>query len=123
MPEFVTVDSGERKTWTSGMQRDTSEAKPRFDLMFPLDQDFEDQLITRFARLLERGAVKYDARNWEQARTADELSRFRESAIRHFMEWFMGVDDGEDHAAAVLFNIMGAEYTKRRMNRLCTSTA
>lgn len=50
-------------------------------------------------------------RNWEKASTQDEIDRFKESAFRHFMQWFFGEND-EDHAAAVFFNITGAEYTK-----------
>lgn len=112
---FETKDSGERVQWDTGMQRDTSRGKPRFDLLVPEGIPFEDQLLTRFAHLMARGAEKYNSRNWEKARTPEELARFRESAIRHFMEWFMGANDGEDHAVAVLFNIMGAEYTKTRI--------
>jgi hypothetical protein len=63
--------------------------------------------------LMARGAEKYDERNWEQAAGDEEYGRFLESAFRHFMQWFNGELD-EDHAAAVLFNIMGAEYVKWR---------
>ena len=111
---YITEDSGERATWPTGMQRDTSGDKPRFDLLFPLEVEYEDQLITRWAMLMQRGAEKYNARNWEQAATEEELQRYRESAIRHFMQWFMDADDGEDHAAAVCFNLMGAEYVRIR---------
>jgi hypothetical protein len=114
---FTTHDSGKRTQWETGMQRDTNEDKPRFDLLFPETLSYENQLITRWARLMQRGAVKYNARNWEKAATQEELNRFRESAMRHFMQWFMGADDGEDHAAAVLFNLMGAEYVKARHRR------
>jgi len=64
---------------------------------------------------MARGAEKYDARNWEKASTIDELERFMESAFRHFVQWYMGADDWEDHAAAVYFNIQGAEFVKERM--------
>jgi hypothetical protein len=117
MGDYVTHDSGERQTWDTGMQRDTSGDKARFDLIVPAGIPYEEQLLTRWARLMQRGAVKYNARNWEKASTQEELARFRESAIRHFMEWFMDADDGEDHAVAVLFNIMGAEYTRYRINQ------
>jgi hypothetical protein len=43
-----------------------------------------------------------------------EYDRFRESAFRHFMLWYLGHVD-EDHAAAVFFNINGAEYVLRGM--------
>ncbi len=53
-------------------------------------------------------------RNWETARTSEEEARFRASAFRHFMQWFTGQND-EDHAAAVLFNIQGAEMVRYRL--------
>jgi dATP/dGTP diphosphohydrolase len=114
---FVTYDSGERQRYESGMQRDISEGKIRFDLIAPLDLPYEEQMITRWAGLMTRGAVKYDARNWEQADGPEEYHRFRESAIRHFLQWFLEADDREDHAAAVLFNIQGAEYVRYQMEK------
>lgn len=115
--EFETRDSGQREQWSTGMQRDTSQGKTRFDLLMPYDLPYDRQMIVRFAELMTRGAVKYDARNWEQASTTAEMQRFRESAIRHFFQWYLAADDVEDHAAAVFFNIMGAEYTRDRINR------
>ncbi len=53
-------------------------------------------------------------RNWELAKTDEELERFKSSAFRHFMQWLSGEDD-EDHASAVYFNIQCAEYVKWRM--------
>lgn len=106
--DFVTKDSGEREHFDSGMQRDTEAGKPRFDLIVPEGVPFEDQLLTRFAALMGRGAEKYDARNWEQANGAAEVARARSSAFRHFFQWFCGETD-EDHAAATLFNIMVVE--------------
>lgn len=112
---FVTKDSGERAQFDSGMVRDTDKGKPRFDLLVPLGVPYEAQLLTRFAALMARGAEKYDARNWEQANSHEELERMKSSAFRHFMQWFMGEQD-EDHAAATLFNIMAYEATLWRMS-------
>jgi len=108
MSEFVTKDSGKREEFESGMQRDTQEGKARFDLLFPLDVPYEHQFMTRVAQLLARGAEKYDERNWELAEGPAEYSRFRASAARHFAQWLAGEED-EDHAAAVVFNLLGAE--------------
>jgi hypothetical protein len=108
--DFVTKDSGQRQEYSTGMRRDTQEGKPRFDLIVPAHLPYEEQYLTRLAGLMERGAVKYGERNFEKARTWQELARFRNSAFRHFMQWFTAVDDGEDHAAAVAFNIIAAEY-------------
>lgn len=111
---FVTKDSGERVQFDSGMRRDTNKGKPRFDLLVPEKIAYKDQLLTRFAELMARGAEKYDARNWEQGIGEEELARFRESAFRHFFQWLCGETD-EDHAVATIFNIMGAEYNKTLM--------
>ena len=114
MKKFKTKDSGKRIMFETGMNRDVSDDKIRYDLIIPLDS--RDNMVTRWAALMTRGAIKYGARNFEKARTQGELDRFRESAMRHFFQWFLGEDD-EDHAAACYFNIQGAEYTKRRMRK------
>lgn len=116
MPEFETKDSGERAQFDSGMQRDTEAGKPRFDLMLPLNVPYEEQMITRLAALFGRGSVKYDARNWEQADSQDELDRMKSSAFRHFMQWMAGETD-EDHAAAVMFNLIAWESTSYKIDR------
>jgi len=108
---FETKDSGERQEFSTGMQRDVSKDKSRFDLIMPLQVPYKEQMLTRWAELMTRGAGKYTARNWEKAETPEELDRFMESAYRHFMQWFCGETD-EDHAAAIFFNITGAEYVK-----------
>jgi len=108
---FETKDSGQREVFESGMHRDTTAGKVRYDLAV------DGPLFKRYAELMTRGAVKYDARNWMQANSAEELERFRQSAFRHFMQWFLG-DTDEDHAAAVVFNINGAEYVKDRLRGL-----
>lgn len=107
---FITKDSGERAQFESGMQRDTEEGKPRFDLMVPLDLPYEGQFLTRVAALMGRGADKYDDRNWEKANSEEELARMKSSAFRHFFQWLCGEQD-EDHAAAVVFNLIAHEST------------
>jgi hypothetical protein len=112
--EFVTKDSGKRAAYTTGMVRDTDEGKPNFYLVTPKLIPYEEQMLTRWAKLMTRGAVKYSKRNWEKASTQEELDRFQESAFRHFMQWLLG-DVEEDHAAACYFNIQCAEYVRWRM--------
>lgn len=107
---YKTKDSGKRAKYNSGMVRDTNEDKARFDLIIPLDVPYEEQILTRFAKLMQRGSIKYNARNWEKASGQAELDRFKESAMRHMMQWFCGEID-EDHAVAVFFNIMAFEAT------------
>lgn len=106
--EFVTKDSGKRQVFSTGMRRDTQDDKPRFDLV-------DMVMLERWAALMQRGAVKYTEDNWRKAKTPAELKRFKASAFRHFIQWFSGQDD-EDHAAAVFFNIAGAEMVKTKLH-------
>ncbi|MEO5646601.1 MAG: dATP/dGTP diphosphohydrolase domain-containing protein, partial [Candidatus Paceibacterota bacterium] len=66
--------------------------------------------------LMTRGAVKYGRNNWQLANGEEELERFKDSALRHMYQWLEG-DESEDHAAAVFFNIAGAEYVLQRMTK------
>lgn len=111
---WVTKDSGQRQDYASGMRRDLQDGKPRFGLIFPKGISYEDQLLTRFAGLLERGAAKYGVNNWQLADSEEELDRFRESGLRHMVQWACGETD-EDHATAVIFNLMAWENTKRKL--------
>lgn len=103
--KYVTKDSGKRVDFKSGMKRDTNEGKPRYDLIYL-------PMIKRLAELHERGVAKYGERNWERANSDEELNRFKASAFRHFMDWIMEVNDEEDHAAAILFNVNAVEFMK-----------
>ncbi|MFY1620089.1 dATP/dGTP diphosphohydrolase domain-containing protein [Micromonospora sp. WMMD736] len=114
MSAYVTKDSGERAQYDSGMVRDIQEGKPRFDLILAADLPYEEQMLTRLAQLLQRGAVKYGERNWEKARGGEELARAKASAMRHLIQWMCGERD-EDHAAAVVFNLMLGEFVNYQM--------
>jgi hypothetical protein len=105
---FVVKDSGARKVFASGMVRDTTADKTQYHRIN------EGPMLERWAKHLTKGAVKYadnadGTANWTRASGAEEERRFKESAFRHFMQWYRG-DRDEDHAAAVFFNINGAEY-------------
>jgi hypothetical protein len=71
-------------------------------------------MLTRYANLLARGAVKYDARNWENGDSQEELERAEESLLRHTVQLLAGETD-EDHAAAVWFNTQAVEYFRWRI--------
>lgn len=114
----MTKDSGERQQFESGMVRDTTTGKQRWDLITA------GPMHRRWVSLLTRGAQKYEANNWMKASGQAEYDRFLESAHRHFMDWYYlrryGVDPktGEDDAAAVFFNINGVEYVRERLDGL-----
>jgi hypothetical protein len=108
---YITEDSGERVQFDSGMVRDIEEDKPDYTL---IDQAY----LYRWAMLMVRGAKKYGRNNWRKANSEEELQRFKSSAYRHLMEWLAeDPADKEDHAAAIAFNIAGAEYVKNRLNQ------
>lgn len=105
---FETKDSGNRVEFKSGMVRDINEDKPQYLLVYI-------PMLKRWAELMTRGAKKYGAHNWKKASGEEELERFKDSAFRHMMQYLEG-DETEDHAAAVFFNISGAEYVKSKIN-------
>ena len=107
MSEFEVKDSGTREEFEGGMVRDTTAGK--VDPTLVLD----GPMLERWAEHLSKGAVKYSKRNWMLAKGDTEYERFQESAFRHFLQWMRG-DRDEDHAAAVFFNINGAEYVRER---------
>lgn len=105
---YPTKDSGNRIVFDSGMQRDTTEGKTKWHLIA------SGPMLKRWAELMTRGAEKYDDDNWMKAEGPEELARFRASAFRHFMQWYYG-DGDEDHAAAIIFNVNGAEYVREKL--------
>lgn len=105
---FTVKDSGARQQFDSGMVRDVTTDKTDYSLVL------DGPMFTRWAEHLTKGAKKYAKRNWMKAGSQEELDRFRESALRHFLQWYRGEVD-EDHASAILFNVNGAEYTKGKV--------
>lgn len=108
MNGFAIKDSGQRQQFDSGMVRDVTEGKTDYSLVL------DGPMFERWAVHLTKGAAKYDKGNWMKAEGAAELARFEESAFRHFVQWIRG-DRDEDHAAAVMFNINGAEYVREQL--------
>lgn len=104
--KFEVKDSGKREQFAGGMVRDVTEGKTNYALVL------DGPMFDRWAEHLSKGAKKYGVRNWMMAAGTEEYERFRESAFRHFMQWYRGEID-EDHASAVYFNINGAEYMNR----------
>lgn len=104
---FAVKDSGQRQQFESGMVRDVTDGKTDYSLAL------DGPMFERWAAHLAKGAQKYSKRNWMKAAGEAEIERFKESALRHFLQWYRGEVD-EDHASAVFFNINGAEYVKGR---------
>lgn len=104
---FVVKDSWYRQEYPSWMVRDTQDWKPRYDLI-------ERSMLKRFAIHLGKWAMKYWEHNWKKANSMEEVERFYWSGMRHLMqsaEW----EVDEDHAAAVMFNVMAMEYVKEKV--------
>lgn len=100
MPEFLEnkqlVDSGERISYGEGMAiREPNEEKGRYDLISPF-------AMRRIAVHYQRGAAKYEDRNWEKGMP---FSRYVDSAKRHLDQFVMGMTD-EDHLAAACWNLI-----------------
>lgn len=109
---FITGDSGQRESFPSGMVRDVRHGKGRFDLVTPIG-------LRRLAQVYERGAAKYDDRNWEKG---SPLSRFIDSAERHINDYKCGLRD-EDHLAQAswnLFAVMHLEATRPELQDMPT---
>lgn len=110
-PDFTIKDSGKKLKYDSGMVRDVATGKVDFSLA--TDGPMFERWATHLSKAVWCG--KYEARNWMKANGDAELERFNQSAFRHFLQWLRG-DVDEDHAAAVFFNINGAEYVKQQRN-------
>ena len=108
MDTYEIKDSGERLTFSTGMQRDSGQKTLRPDLIWLPG-------LIRLAQHYGKGALKYAERNWEKAKTVEEQLRFQASAFRHFIQWMRG-DRDEDHMSAVIFNMFGYEYIRERLN-------
>jgi len=105
---------------TSGTCRSSESGKLRFDLCFPPTRDA--CMLTRLAKHMTAHVGDRGDANWYNASTDEDLQRFRRSAFRHFMQWWYGEDD-EDHAAALLFNVQGAEYVRSQTASAATGQA
>lgn len=120
-PDCVSVfhvkDSGATSEYADGMRRDSTEGKPRFDLLIPTGMPYEETLLYRAAMHYMLGGKKYGDRNWEKSRTAESLGHHTEALWRHFMKFVSEVEDGEDHAAAIFWNLNAVLYTKWRMSQ------
>jgi hypothetical protein len=93
-------DSGKREQFTSGAVRDTSGNKPLLELI-------PGWANLAYGWIMEAGARKYAARNWEKGMP---MSRYISSAKRHLEAYSLGFRD-EPHLWQALWNIGGAIHT------------
>lgn len=87
-------DSGERRVFDSGAQRDRGDIKPRPDMISP-------HANMREGMIFALGAEKYEPRNWEKGMPISECLA---SAQRHIDQWKRG-DTDEDHLAQARWNL------------------
>lgn len=99
-------DSGHRHVFETGAERDRSAGKGRFDLL-------QWMALPRVAVILEKGADKYEARNWEKGMP---ISRFVDSAARHLGQYVAGETD-EDHLGQAAWNLLSAIQTEEMIAR------
>lgn len=107
--DFMQIKTTKVVSSVSGVNRDTDEGKINWILTF------DGPMLKRWAQLLTRGMAVRGKRNWLLGDSEEDYERFREGAARHFAQWVAGEDD-EDHAAAVFFNISGAENVKGKLS-------
>ncbi len=106
MKKHITKDSGKRRGFSTGAVRDVNEEKGRYDLISPI-------MMERLAQLLQRGAVKYSSRNWEQGMP---LSVYMDSGMRHLFKFLEGHRD-EDHLVAAIWNLQALLHIEEMINR------
>jgi hypothetical protein len=93
-------DSGDRREFTTGAQRDRGKGKGMPALV-------PSWVIWLVSRVYEDGSYKYAARNWEKGMP---LSNYIDSAERHLAKLKAGMRD-EPHATQVIWNLIGYIFT------------
>lgn len=118
--DFVVKAGGPMVPMAGGMVRSSSDDKTNFALVA------DGVMFERWAAHLTRATRPrgdfpgYPKRNWLKAREGDPeakmatMERAKESAFRHFIQWYRG-DRDEDHGAAVFFNINLYETVKETL--------
>jgi hypothetical protein len=97
--------NNKNREFLTGAQRDTSEGKLRMSLI-------PQKELQRVMRRYLDGAEKYGENNWMRGMP---LSVYYDCAHRHLEAWWQG-DTGEDHAGAVVWNMLCAMWTESNHN-------
>lgn len=100
------VRDANNRHFDSGAQRDKSDGKLRMSL---IPQQELDRVLSRFLE----GAEKYGEHNWKLGMP---LSVYYDCMHRHLTAWWSG-DDSEDHAAAVVWNMLCAMWTEKNSRK------
>jgi len=90
------------RQFDSGAQRDTGEGKLRMSL---IPQNELERVMKRFLD----GAEKYGENNWTNGMP---LSVYYDCMHRHMTAWWKN-DQSEDHAAAIVWNMLCAMWTEK----------
>jgi hypothetical protein len=93
-------DSGIRKVWNTGAQRDMQYGKGAPHLV-------PGWVVLMISRIWEDGALKYDARNWEKGMP---LSQYIDSMERHLAKLKCGRRN-EPHASQLAWNAIAYIFT------------
>ena len=104
MADYKIKDSGEHRDFPTGAHRDKKTGKGRYDLLPP-------RVIHALAVHFQKGADKYDERNWEKGLP---LGEFFDSALRHAFQFLQGETD-ENHLIAAIWNLVCLYDTKLRI--------
>jgi hypothetical protein len=104
------ADSGEREVAPSGFTREPDIGRRDMSWLFEIPglELVPRELFERMARHYAAGAAKYSADNWRKGTRPQDLERYRRSLVRHLFAWMRHEND-EDHAAAVIWNIITYE--------------
>jgi hypothetical protein len=96
----------QNRQFDTGAQRDTGEGKLRMSLI-------PQQELKRVMKRYLDGAEKYGENNWMKGMPR---SVFYDCMHRHLDAWWRG-DDEEDHAAAVIWNMLCAMWTETNFKK------
>lgn len=98
--EFILNDTGRRRVFETGAQRDAGVGKGYFHCLPYV-------AIEALAKLYEAGAIKYGRDNWK---LGIPLNCYLDAMLRHALKLAEARVD-EDHAAAVMWNAAGFIWT------------
>lgn len=114
--KFAIKDEDNLEELPSGLKRSNDAGKPDFTLTYSTKLPYDEQMHYRFAQHMTKAAKAKGARNWEKSCTQEDLDRFKAGLMRHVIQYMLGMED-EDHAAAIMFALMGIEHIKYLMNQ------